>query len=276
MKATCRICPHACALEEGQKGLCRARINRGGKVECENYGCVTSMALDPIEKKPLARFFPGSTILSVGSYGCNLRCPFCQNSDIAAASADDVTCRTVPPEQLADTALALVPRGNIGVAYTYNEPFIGFEFVLESAKTVRERGLKNVAVTNGMICEEPLSELLPYMDAMNIDLKSFSADVYRRRLGGDLETVQNTIRLAAEACHVEVTALIVPGMNDSTLEMESLSGWLAGINAEIPLHITRFFPRYHMADAQPTGIAALDELCETARKRLKYVYRGNC
>lgn len=276
MKATCRICPHKCVLEEGQKGLCRARVNRGGRVECENYGCVTSMALDPIEKKPLARFYPGSTILSVGSYGCNMKCPFCQNSDIAAVSADEVTFRTVPPEQLADTALALAGRGNIGVAYTYNEPLIGFEYVLESAKIVRRRGMKNVCVTNGMICEEPLLELLPYTDAMNIDLKSFSPDVYRRHLGGDLETVQNTIRLAAQACHVEVTALIVPGMNDSVEEMESLAGWLAGVNAEIPLHITRFFPRHHITDALPTGIALLDELCAAAQKHLKYVYRGNC
>jgi len=275
MKAICRICPHACALEEGQKGLCKARVNRGGTVECENYGAVTSMALDPIEKKPLARFYPGSTILSVGSYGCNMRCPFCQNSDIAAASADDIPCRTVPPEQLADTALALVPRGNIGAAYTYNEPLIGFEYVLESAKTVRERGLKNVAVTNGMICREPLLELLPYMDAMNIDLKSFDDDIYRR-LGGDLETVKNTIRLAAEACHVEVTALIVPGMNDSVEEMESLSGWLAGVGGEIPLHITRFFPRHQMADALPTPMVSLDALFAAAKKNLKHVYRGNC
>ncbi|HOU09343.1 MAG TPA: AmmeMemoRadiSam system radical SAM enzyme [Clostridiales bacterium] len=276
MKSTCSICPHACALEEGQKGLCRARVQRGGKVECENYGRVTSMALDPIEKKPFARFHPGSTVLSVGSYGCNLKCPFCQNSDIAAASADDVSFRTVPPEQLADTALALLPRGNIGVAYTYNEPMVGFEYVLESSKTVRARGMKNAAVTNGMICEEPLMELLPYMDAMNIDLKSFSPDVYRKRLGGELETVKNTICLAAQACHVEVTALIVPGMNDSTEEMDLLSGWLADVGPDIPLHITRFFPRYRMTDARPTGIAVLDGLCAAARKHLRYVYRGNC
>jgi len=180
MKARCGICHHRCELDEGQLGACRARRNRGGRIVCENYGRVTSIALDPIEKKPLYRFRPGSRILSVGSYGCNMRCLFCQNCAISMAGPDNGGKRALwvdmTPEELVKRAAELRPYGNVGLAYTYNEPFIGYEFVMDCARLIRERGLVNVAVTNGCINEEPLLEILPYIDAMNIDLKSFRRD----------------------------------------------------------------------------------------------------
>ena len=163
MKAQCGICPHHCSLEDGQRGLCRARRNTRGTVTCESYGKLTSIALDPIEKKPLNRFHPGSKILSVGSYGCNLRCLFCQNSEISMASAEKIHTEEISPEELALYALKIKPQGNIGIAYTYNEPLVSYEYVLDCAKLTKEKGLKNVVVSNGYICKEPLLELLPVM-----------------------------------------------------------------------------------------------------------------
>ncbi|HPE16620.1 MAG TPA: radical SAM protein, partial [Oscillospiraceae bacterium] len=212
MKAVCPICPHHCALEEGQTGLCRARTNTGGVVTANNYARLTSLALDPIEKKPLRRFYPGSSILSAGSYGCNLRCPFCQNCEISMADAGIQTV-TVQPEELVRRALALVPRGNIGLAFTYNEPLVGYEYVRDCARLAHEAELKTVLVTNGTVCREPLLALLPDIDAMNIDLKGFTQRFYDL-VGGDLETVREAIALSASRCHVEVTTLIIPGEND--------------------------------------------------------------
>jgi len=275
MKVICELCPHHCALEEGKTGICRARKNVQGTIICENYGKVTSMALDPIEKKPLHCFYPGSRILSVGSYGCNLRCPFCQNSDISMADAGTAETQFVSPETLVEKALALVKQGNIGIAYTYNEPLVGYEYVLDCAKLAREHTLKNVLVTNGTICEKPLLELLPYIDAMNIDLKAFTERFYKM-IGGDLETVKQTIRLAARTSHVEITTLIVPGENDSEAEMDALSLWLASVDPEIPLHVTRFFPRWKMTDRDATPVKTVYALAQIARRHLKYVYEGNC
>ena len=170
----CELCFHRCALEEGQRGICRARVCRGGRILCENYGCITSLALDPIEKKPLRHFFPGSWILSAGSYVCNLRCPFCQNDSISMSDGGGLAVQRAAPEILADQAAELVSRGNIGLAYTYNEPLVGYEFVRDCAGLVRERGMKNVLVTNGTLLQEPLKKLLPLIDAMNVDLKGFS------------------------------------------------------------------------------------------------------
>lgn len=273
-KVVCGVCPHACALEEGQTGFCGARSNRGGKIAADSYGRVTAIALDPVEKKPLRRFFPGSRILSVGSYGCNLRCPFCQNHDISMVKWDDDRMERLLPQLLADQALELKAQGNIGLAFTYNEPLICPEYVMDCSRLNRKNGLKNVAVTNGYVSRATLDRLLPLMDAMNIDLKSFSPECYRKIAGG-LEEVKRTISLASKICHVEVTALIVPGENDSPEEMERLSGWLAEVDPEIPLHVTRFFPRYKMADRFPTPVGTIDSLAETARKNLKYVYEGN-
>ena len=275
MKTRCELCFHHCALDEGQTGLCRARACQDGKIVSLNYGRLTSLALDPIEKKPLRRFHPGSLILSVGSFGCNLRCPFCQNHEISMAEDSGIPTVEVSPEQLAAKAAELVPHRNIGVAYTYNEPLIGYEYVQDCAALIHERGLANVLVTNGTIEEAPWRALLPFLDAVNIDLKGFTPSWYRR-LGGDLETVKRSIALAAGQCHVEVTTLLVPGENDSMEEIQELACWLASVDPNIPLHLSRFFPRYQMTDHPPISVDRIYHLAEEAQVYLTYVYTGNC
>ena len=275
MKTRCELCFHHCVLDVGQIGLCRARACQDGKIVSLNYGKLTSLALDPIEKKPLRRFHPGSLILSVGSFGCNLRCPFCQNHEISMAGDSGIPTVEVSPEQLAAKAAELVPQGNIGVAYTYNEPLIGYEYVQDCASLVHEQGMVNVLVTNGTVEEEPWRALLPLVDAANIDLKGFTPSWYRR-LGGDLEPVKRSIVLAAERCHVEVTTLLIPGENDSEEEIRELARWLASISPEIPLHLSRFFPQYQMVDRLPTPVEQVYRLAEAARGYLSYVYTGNC
>lgn len=275
MSAKCELCFHRCLLSEGQIGFCRARICRDGAVVPLNYGKLTSLALDPIEKKPLRRFRPRSLILSVGSFGCNLRCPFCQNHEISMAGNGTIQTVDVSPEQLADKAAELIPRGNIGVAYTYNEPLVGYEYVRDCAALVHDRGMVNVLVTNGTINEQPWRALLPLIDAANIDLKGFTPEWYRR-LGGDLDTVKRSITLAADRCHVEVTTLLVPGENDSVGEIRALARWLASVDPDIPLHLSRFFPRYEMRDRPPTPVQDVYRLADEARAWLTYVYTGNC
>lgn len=276
MKITCSLCPHHCALESGQTGLCRARANRDGKIVCSSYGRVTALAVDPVEKKPLRRFYPGSRILSVGSFGCNLRCPFCQNSEISMADSGYETIELSPGKLVSKaTELSQGPLGNLGVAFTYNEPLVGYEYVRDCCALIHSAGMKTVLVTNGFICEEPLRELLPLVDAMNIDLKGFTQSYYKW-LGGDLQTVKRSIKAAAAQCHVEVTTLIVPDRNDSEKEMGEEASWLASVSPEIPLHITRFFPRYRVREAAPTPLVTIDRLCTEARKHLRYVYAGNC
>lgn len=275
MSATCELCFHHCQLAEGQIGFCRARVCRSGAVLPLNYGKLTSLALDPIEKKPLRRFRPRSLILSVGSFGCNLRCPFCQNHKISMAGDGTIQTVDVSPERLANKAAELIPQGNIGVAYTYNEPLVSYEYVRDCAAAVHDRGMVNVLVSNGTIEEQPWRELLPYLDAANIDLKGFTSEWYRR-LGGDLDTVKRSIALAAERCHVEVTTLLVPGENDSVDEVRALAQWLALVSPDIPLHLSRFFPRYQMQDRPPTSVERVYQLAEEARNWLAYVYTGNC
>ncbi len=275
MSANCELCFHRCRLEEGQTGFCRARVCRNGVVVPLNYGRLTSLALDPIEKKPLRRFRPGSLILSVGSFGCNLRCPFCQNHEISMAGDGSIQTVDVSPGQLVDKAEALIPQGNIGVAYTYNEPLVGYEYVRDCAALVHGRGMVNVLVTNGTVAEQPWRELLPLLDAANIDLKGFTPAWYRR-LGGDLDAVKRSITLAAERCHVEVTTLLVPGENDSVEEIRALAKWLASVRPDIPLHLSRFFPRYQMRDHLPTPVEQVYRLAEEARAWLTHVYTGNC
>lgn len=274
MSQTCTLCFHHCQLDEGQTGFCRARAGRGDKIVPLNYGRLTSLALDPIEKKPLRRFHPGSQILSVGSFGCNLRCPFCQNASIAQVGSEAPT-RNVTPEELTNLARELVPHGNIGVAYTYNEPLVGYEYVHDCAERIRQAGLLNVLVSNGTIEDKPWRELLPLIDAANIDLKGFN-DSWYRSLSGDLATVKRNIAIAAEHCHVEITTLIIPGSNDSPAEMQAEAKWLAAINPDIPLHISRFFPRHHMTNRPPTPVDTIYHLADIAREHLQYVYTGNC
>jgi pyruvate formate lyase activating enzyme len=258
----------------------------------DSYGKLTALALDPIEKKPLARFRPGSMILSVGSYGCNLACPFCQNSDIARARggngsdgsdtangnhhASALRFHTYTPPELVETALSLKNRGNIGVAYTYNEPLINYEFVSDTAQLAHEAGLLNVIVTNGYINEGPLAALLPHLDAANIDLKGFTQTFYDRlNAPGGLATAKRSIELAARAIHVEVTTLIIPGLNDSANEIERLAAWLADVNPQIPLHLTRFHPAYRMLNVPPTSRETIHTLIRVASQHLQTVLPGN-
>ena len=285
--AVCKVCFRHCNIGEGALGFCGARICREGEVTADNYGRITSLALDPIEKKPLNRCHPGSLVVSVGRYGCNLRCPFCQNSEI---SWSDEALRLrdkaeyLAPEDLADIAARYRNRGNIGLAFTYNEPLIGYEYVRDAARLVHERGMKNVLVTNGTASPEVLEELLPYIDAMNIDLKGFTDHYYSDVLGGDRQMVMDFIERAVKGCHVELTTLIVPGENDNEEEIREMTGWIAGlknaegekVGAEIPLHVSRFFPRFRMTDRDATEVKKVYRLADTARERLKYVYTGNC
>lgn len=279
MKTVCHTCMHHCSLEPGQRGLCRARKNEGGRIVCENYGKITSLALDAVEKKPLKLFYPGSRILSVGSYGCNLRCAFCQNHEISMSEFETVRTIYISPQALAEKALACKDAGNIGVAFTYNEPLVAWEYIRDTGTLVKKAGMKNVLVTNGTASLEILEEILPLTDAMNIDLKGFN-ELYYRELGGDLETVKEFILRAAAGCHVELTTLIVPGKNDTVSEMEKEAEWIASVEEaagkKIPLHVTRFFPRYHMTDREATEVGTVYALAEAARKYLAYVFVGNC
>ncbi len=273
-RAVCSVCSHHCNLEEGQLGRCRARRNHGGTIVSENYGKLTALALDPIEKKPLYHFMPGSMILSAGSYGCNMACLFCQNYSIAAAREEDCgRLYAMSPEEVCQLALDYRQRGNVGLAFTYNEALVGYEFVRDTARLVRQAGMVNVLVTNGNFTLPVLKEVLPYIDAMNIDLKAFRPELYRR-LGGDLDTVKDFIRKACRSSHVEITSLIVPGFNDSSEDMEEEAAWIASLDPAIPLHITRYFPRYKMREPA-TDVSRIMELCGIAAGHLTYVYPGN-
>ena len=274
----CGLCPRGCEIAPGKAGHCRARgVPEGGAeggVVSLNYGRLTSVALDPIEKKPLFRYHPGSMILSVGSFGCNLRCPWCQNHGISMAGAEDAEAEEVSPEALVSLAERYVPSGNIGVAFTYNEPLIGIEYVRDTSKLLKGRGLKSILVTNGYIDPGRFEGLLPLIDAMNIDLKSINPDFYKK-IGGDLDTVLQNIRLAASRCHVELTCLLINGENDSEGEMERYAEFMSSVSPELPLHISRFFPRYRMKGSEMTSIRSMKRFEEIAGRRLKHVRLGN-
>ena len=281
---TCRLCHHACQLSEGETGFCRARGNRGGRLVSLSYGLVTSVALDPVEKKPLYHFYPGSRILSVGSFGCNLSCPFCQNYSISQAGEADICfdegraglrVYRLPPEELLELALDTREKyGNIGVAFTYNEPLMNYEYVRDCAKLLQGAGLQVVLVTNGTLAAGAFGKLLPWLDALNIDLKGFTPEFYHWA-GGELELVLANIRAAFEAgCHVEVTTLVVPGRNDSPEEMEQEARWLASLSPDIPLHLSRYFPRFRLQEPA-TPLETLRRLKERAGAYLHHVYLGN-
>lgn len=276
-RAICPICPHACALADGELGLCRARRAVGARVRDENYGRVTSAALDPIEKKPLARFHPGTTVLSIGSYGCNLSCPWCQNASIACAGEADVPWQERTPDMVVQAALDARPQGCIGIAYTYNEPFVGLEFVRDCAEAAHEAGLANVVVSNGMVNPRPLDEMLGLIDAANIDLKGWGQGFYDL-VDGCFATVQATIEAmaACDTCHLEVTTLVVPGVNDDEASMEAMASWIASLDPAIPYHVTRCFPCHRMAAVAPTPVATVRRLADVARRHLEHVYVGNC
>ena len=269
----CKVCPKLCNIRPGHRGYCRVRENRDGVLYAVNYGQCTSSGIDPIEKKPLYHFYPGSFILSLGTVGCNLTCGFCQNWEIAHG---DPATAYMSPEEAVKAALAARDKGipNVGLAYTYSEPFMWYEYVYDTSKLAGEKGLKNVLVTNGYVNEEPLRAILPYIDAMNIDVKGFTERYYRETCAGRLEPVLKTVEIAARECHVEITTLLVPGLNDSPGEIESLARWLAGIDRNIPLHFSRYFPNYKFR-LEPTPVQTMLMAREIALQHLRYVYIGN-
>lgn len=271
-KVQCLLCPQKCIIAGGRTGFCRVRRNDGGILYSLNYSRVSSYGMDPIEKKPLYHFYPGAHIFSAGTIGCNLRCGFCQNWQIAHEEPETVE---IIPERMVEAAGAEYHgKRSIGIAYTYSEPLMWYEYVLDTAKLARQDGLKNVLVTNGFINEEPLKELLPYIDAMNIDVKGFSDEYYNRTCVGELHPVLKTVETAAPKCHVEITTLLVTGLNDSAEEIEGLVDWLAGVDNNIPLHFSRYFPNYKM-EQEPTPISTMEMARDIAQKKLKYVYLGN-
>ncbi len=266
---TCNLCPHNCKIYEDKIGFCGARKNINGILQAMNYGQCTSLALDPIEKKPLYHFHPHSKILSYGSFGCNMKCSFCQNWTISQSAPKT---EFISPEKLA--RFAKETADNIGVAFTYNEPLIAIEYLIDAAKIIKQNGQKIVVVTNGNINPEPFEKVLSFVDAFNIDMKAFNEDFYEK-YGGDLEIVKQNIKRASKSTHVEITNLIIPDENDSEEEMTALSTFLANISNEIPLHISRFFPQHKMLNKQPTPLETIHRLSDIARKKLKHVHEGN-
>lgn len=267
---TCLLCPNRCVISSGYRGRCQARGVDGDRFVLHNYGCVVAANLDPIEKKPLYHFYPGSGIFSVGSYGCNLFCRFCQNCDI---SQHIVAGETVTPQQLVDTALR--QRHSIGVAFTYNEPTIGYEFLLDTAPLLHAQRQKVVLVTNGYLEPEPWQTLMTHVDAANIDLKGFTSEFYRDVCGGRLDAVLRNIEAAlAAGVHVELTHLVVTDLNVDREAFSHLVDWVAQHDRAVPLHLSRYFPR-HRHSAPPTDPEILREWYAIARRRLDHVYVGN-
>lgn len=295
-KLVCPVCFHHCQLDEGQTGFCMAYQNQGGKLTSLTYGKLTALALDPIEKKPLAQFMPGSLVLSVGTFGCNLKCPFCQNSEISTAHMGQdgegvaftdrygedqaIPIRTCPPEDLVEMAKKYRTVGNIGLAFTYNEPLINYEYVRDAARLSKEAGMKNVLVTNGSVTLPIFRQVLPYIDAINVDLKSFDPNYYRDVLRGDLDTVKDFIEEAVGKTHLEVTTLVLPDDKEKNEEMvREMTDYLSSLNggrgAKIPYHISRFFPAFKMSKWMATDRDEIFDLVDIAREKMDYVYPGN-
>ncbi|MGE5453700.1 MAG: AmmeMemoRadiSam system radical SAM enzyme [Methylocystaceae bacterium] len=271
-RVVCHLCPHNCHLRPDQIGTCRVRFNHEGSLKTMTYGQVSALALDPIEKKPLYHFYPGAQILSAGSFGCNLGCPWCQNHHIACAVPPT---RYLEPGEMVNMALDAVTEGSVGLAYTYNEPTMAFEFVLACAHNARTHGLKNVLVTNGYVNTEPLLSLLEVTDALNIDLKGFTPEFYRHYCKGSLEPVWDSILLAASQSHVEITTLVIPGLNDNPDEFREAARRLSEISKDIPWHLSAFYPAHRFLDRSPTPAQTLIELRAIAREYLHFVYLGN-
>lgn len=266
----CLLCPQLCRIKKGKRGFCGVRVNEEGTLYTINYGRMSSMALDPVEKKPLYYFHPGEMILSVGTIGCNLACLFCQNWSISKQI--QAPTEAVTTEELIAQAKKI---NSFGIAYTYNEPFMWFEFVLETAKVAREAGLKNVLVTNGFVQPEPLKELLPWIDAANIDVKAIHDPFYRKVCSGRVEPVLATIKTMVRSCHVELTNLIIPTWNDSEKDLEDLVSWIAeNAGPDVPLHFSRYFPCYKMT-IPPTPKETLYLAESIAKKKLRRVHLGN-
>lgn len=273
-KIRCLLCPRCCLIGDGQSGSCGVRRVNDGELYTTNYGCLSAAHRDPIEKKPLYHFFPGKDILSLGTYGCNLLCSFCQNWTLSRGHPGP-GCEEISPEEV----LAILereggPQQSVGVAYTYNEPLVWYEFVYDTAKLLHRHGYRNVLVTNGYINSEPFLKLLPYIDAMNIDLKGFSDSFYREYCRGERKPVMDTVEAAVGSCHVEVTCLLIPSLNDNIDEQEQMAEWLAGLDQNLPLHYSRYFPQYKL-DLPPTPPETMLRVRDSVKQYLHYVYLGN-
>jgi len=271
----CFLCPHRCTLEPKGHGLCKTRINRGGKLLTESYGILSGIASDPIEKKPLYHFYPGRSILSIGSFGCNLSCDFCQNCEITQIDQKILSrYSSRDPEDIVNKAV--LHQNNIGLAYTYNEPTVYFEYMIRCASLIKEQGLCNVMVTNGYINPAPLEDLITFIDAFNVDLKSFRNLFYKKRSGASLAPVLETIRtIARSGRHLELTFLIIPDHNDNEKEWEEMIGWISDhCGRGTVLHVSRYFPYFKM-DKPPTPLSTIKRFLEMARERIDYVYPGN-
>ena len=271
----CRLCPHHCRIANGRTGRCRSRRNHDGVLISEVYAKPCSLAIDPIEKKPLYHFHPGTTCLSLACTGCNFRCQNCQNHEISQVAPDEVDHYNLTPEQLVNLCLQ---HHCPGIAYTYTEPLTYIEYVTDCARLAHEKGLWNILVTAGYVCQEPLADLLSYLDAANIDLKSFSDDIYQRVSGGHLQPVLDTILAMKQAgVWIELTNLVIPGVNDDMDMIRQMCQWLVANDlADAPLHFSRFFPRYKMQDLQPTPVQTLRAARQIAEEEgIKYVYLGN-
>ena len=269
-KLICLLCPHLCKLGKGKTGICGARRSNGVDIELLTYGIISGMALDPIEKKPLYHFYPGTNILSVGSYGCNMRCDFCQNYHISQNILNDSAKKTTPQELLFRSQHS---TNNIGIAFTYNEPAIWFEYIRDVALLFRNEGKKCVMVTNGYISPEPLALYLEFIDAFNVDLKAFRNDFYKKLTGAELEPVKKVLKkISMSGNHLEITTLVIPGLNDTAEEMEQQCKWISEeIGSNVPLHLSRYFPMYKR-DNPPTTLEKLSELYKIASS---YLYIGN-
>ena len=271
----CQLCPHHCKIAKGKTGICRSRRNKDGMLVSEVYGKPCSLAIDPIEKKPLYHFHPGIKCLSIACTGCNFRCLNCQNHEISQVSPSDVGHYDLSPSQIVELCLE---HHCPGIAYTYTEPLTYLEYIVDTARLAREKGLWNILVTAGYVCQEPLEDLLPYLDAANIDLKSFSDDIYQKVSGGHLQPVLDTILAMQKAgVWIELTNLIIPGINDDMTMIRQMCCWIVDNDlADNPLHFSRFFPRYKMQDIPPTPIHTLKEAKAIAiEEGIKHVYLGN-
>ena len=267
----CKVCPHSCVIKEGNVGRCKVREVKDGVLYASNYGEISALSLDPIEKKPLFHYKPGTNILSLGSYGCNFTCGFCQNYDIAQFKPQT---KFISVEEIISKAKDYKEQNSIGLAFTYNEPLMFYEYVLDVSKRCKEEDLDVVVVTNGFINKAPLEKLLPYVDAMNIDLKSFSDDFYKSECSGRVEDVKSTIEIASKYCNVEVTTLLISDHNDTEKEVRNIAKFISDINKNIPLHLSRYYPTYKFKD-QATNIDKIKSLSDIAKEYLNYVYIGN-
>jgi pyruvate formate lyase activating enzyme len=272
-KLQCLLCPHLCKLSEGKTGICGVRRNTGKTIELLTYSVISGYSLDPVEKKPFYHFYPGYNILSIGSYGCNMRCDFCQNYHISQKIPESIMADSSPDEMVKNVLSA---KRNIGLAFTYNEPGIWFEFVMDTATLVKETGRYTAMVTNGYINSEPLSELLKVIDAFNVDLKAFNDTFYKKLTGASLEPVKKSLKqIARSGRHLEITTLVIPGQNDNKSEMEDQVKWIASeLGDEVPFHLSRYFPMYKRDDPT-TPHETLVSHFEIASRHLKYVYMGN-